>query len=108
MIVGGRAAFASWLASGKRRSAVTMRVPQSNNWEKRMFRIGASAFGLALLLIVTTLPGAGADSGKPGSVEDQFLELRKEYQTALKSVEGNDQKSHALAASFAPRFLALG
>jgi hypothetical protein len=72
-----------------------------------MIRIGPLAFLPVFLLIVTALPSAGADSGKPGSVENQFLELRKEYQTALNAVEGNDEKAQALAASFAPRFLAL-
>ena len=71
-----------------------------------MLRVAISLFVATFLVSLTALAGADTNKAKPGPVEEQFLELRQEYQKAIKAEENDDQK-HKIAAAFAPRFLAL-
>jgi thiol-disulfide isomerase/thioredoxin len=71
-----------------------------------MIRIAPSAFLALFLVPLAALAGSGKDKVKAGSVDEQFLALRKEYQLAIKGVDGDDKK-HKISAAFAPRFLAL-
>lgn len=72
-----------------------------------MIRLGLSALLVLLLVLPTALAGADEGKAKSGSVEEQFLVLRKKYQTALKGVAGNDEKKRKVSAAFAPQFFAL-
>ena len=72
-----------------------------------MFRMALAAWAAFLLVPLAAFAG-GTEKTQPGPVEEQFLALRKEYQTAVKAADGNDEKKHKIANAFAPRFFALG
>jgi thiol-disulfide isomerase/thioredoxin len=69
--------------------------------------VALSALLVSFLVPLTAFAGGGKDTVKPGSVDEQFLTLRKEYIAAIKGAEGNDEKKNKIAADYAPKFFGL-
>jgi hypothetical protein len=64
--------------------------------EEAMIRIARSALLALFLVPLTSLAGGAKDKVKPGSVDEQFLAMRKEYIAAIKGVD--DEKKNKIAA----------
>src|SRR5271166_5375449 len=82
-------------------------LASENGLEQFMIRIRLCALLAFIFVPLTALAGPDTEKGKPGPVEEEFLELRKEYLAAIMGVEA-DEKKQKISAGYASRFFALG